>query len=63
MNSSDAINSVDCLVNNSLIISGSMDGTAKLWNSTSGKCVGTLLCGAKVGFSSYIIILFKYAAV
>ena len=44
----DAVNSVDCHVNNSLMISGSMDGTAKLWNSTSGKCVGTLLCGAKV---------------
>ena len=39
---------MDCHVNNSLMISGSMDGTAKLWNSTSGKCVGTLLCGAKV---------------
>jgi len=42
----DTINSLACHMNNSLICSGSMDGTAKLWNPTSGKCVGTLLCGS-----------------
>ena len=45
----DSVNSVDCHLNNSLLVSGSMDGTAKLWNPSSGKCVGTLLCGPKVG--------------
>lgn len=39
----DAINSLDCHQNNNLVVSGSQDGTAKLWNPTSGKCVGTLL--------------------
>ena len=44
----DTVNSIDCHTNNQLIVTGSMDGAAKLWNSTSGKCVGTLLCGPKV---------------
>ena len=33
------------LQNNNLVVSGSLDGTAKLWNPNSGKCVGTLLAG------------------
>jgi len=44
----DIVNSVDCHLNNTLIATGSMDGSVKLWNSTTGKCVGTLLCGSKV---------------
>merc|ERR1719167_854785 len=43
----DTVNSIDRHTNNQLIVTGSMDGAAKLWNSTSGKCVGTLLCGPK----------------
>jgi hypothetical protein len=31
--------------NNNLLVSGSQDGTAKLWNPNSGKCVGTLMAG------------------
>jgi len=44
------IDSVNCVAghpNNSVFISGSMDGTAKLWNPSTGKNVATLLCGAK----------------
>eukprot|EP00088_Acartia_fossae_P049652 TRINITY_DN5484_c0_g1_i7.p1 TRINITY_DN5484_c0_g1~~TRINITY_DN5484_c0_g1_i7.p1 ORF type:complete len:423 (-),score=84.07 TRINITY_DN5484_c0_g1_i7:84-1352(-) len=43
----DVVNCVSGHMNNTLFLSGSMDGTAKLWNSTSGKVVGTLLCGAR----------------
>jgi len=43
----DSVNSVAAHLNNTLFISGSMDGTAKLWNSSNGKNVGTFLCGAK----------------
>ena len=47
---SDSVNSVAAHLNNSLFLSGSMDGTAKLWNSSNGKNVGTLLCGARNQF-------------
>jgi hypothetical protein len=39
---------INCLFgfqNNNLLVSGSQDGTAKLWNPNSGKCVGTLMAG------------------
>lgn len=43
----DIVNCLDSHDNNTLVMSGSMDGTASLWNTTSGKSVGTFVCGAK----------------
>merc|ERR1719330_1938180 len=43
----DIVNCLDSHDNNNLVLSGSMDGTAGLWNTQSGKNVGTLMCGAK----------------
>lgn len=44
----DAVNCVSVHPNNNLLLTGSMDGTAKLWNTNSGKLIGTLLVGDKV---------------
>lgn len=41
----DSVNEVACHPNNTIMATASMDGTTKLWNSTTGKCVGTLLSG------------------
>ena len=41
----DSVNSMDS--NNNIVMSASMDGTAMLWNPSTGKNVGVLLCGEK----------------
>jgi len=43
----DIVNCLDSHDNNNLVMSGSMDGTASLWNTTSGKIAGTFVCGEK----------------
>jgi WD40 repeat protein len=41
----DSVNSLDS--NNNIVMSASMDGTAMLWNPSTGKNVGVLMCGER----------------
>ena len=49
----NAVSSIDCHRDNNLIVSGSLDSTAKLYNTQTGKVISVFFfsCGVPNGFN------------